>query len=143
MKKTDLLLSWALLGALALPSCQPESCELTGGSWKAVASEVSSDRFRPSMIAMTRAEILNTRYTFQPDGTVSQSDASELQAPKSGTWKWEENRTQIQLSFPGEQAESFTVKSCDGTSLVLTQRIPQDTTQAALLAIESVFQRDE
>jgi hypothetical protein len=73
-----------------------------------------------------------------------QTGSSESPEPKTGTWKWRDGeRTRIDLSFAGYQDESYLVKSCSEGSLVLAQRIPQDTTQPALLSIETVFQRAE
>ena len=140
MKKPVIIFTLAL-GGLYLSSCMSDSCDIEG-TWKATSTDVQSSKFSPTIVEMTKAEILNTSYEFLKEGKAVRTSGTAGNK-EEGTWKWNETGDKLILEFPGSAIESISMGDCSSSSFSTYQRMPEDTTQAAVLTISAVFERQE
>jgi hypothetical protein len=138
MKKPLIIFTLAF-GGLNLTSCMSDSCDVEG-TWKATSTDVQSSRFSATIVELTKAEILNTSYEFLKEGKAIRANGTTGNK-EEGTWKWNETGDEIILEFPGSAIENISMGDCSSSSFSASQRIPEDTAKAAVLSINTVFER--
>jgi len=139
MKKLSFLIFAYVIG-LSFQSCQSDGgCNLEG-KWKVKSTDVQSSKLSPSIIELTKEEIVNAEYEFTADGRVTFTNKPG-NPPAEGTWTLDEPGKKLVLTFKDKQPETFNLSSCSSKEMTANQRAPEDPAAEALITINTVFEK--
>lgn len=139
-------LSFSFLTILAvsfLASCGDDNSCSFEGTWKMKSADVKSEKLSPTILEMSKIQMMETEYAFTKDSItiINKSGNSSF----AGTYSFDDAAQKLEwktVSSDGRPYdESVKVTSCASAERTLIQRMPADTTKPEIAVTTMVLEK--